>query len=146
MTGVRLLASGSLAVGGLILMAMGIYFGFLRPSLLPEDARYMGASVDQIQYAVPGLARWLAHVFGVLGGFLFATGLLTVYVAATGFRAGRPGATAIVAVSGLASIGGMAITNFLIDSDFKWLLLAFTLPWVVALVLAWINERCLSTK
>ncbi len=140
MTGVRLFASGSLAVGGLILMGMGIYFGFLRPSLLPEDARYMGASVDQIKYAVPGLAPWLARVFGVLGGFLFATGLLTVYVAATGFRAGRPGATAIVAVSGLASIGGMAITNFVIDSDFKWLLLAFTLPWFVALVLAWMSE------
>ena len=122
-------------------MGMGIYFGFLRPSLLPEDARYMGASLDQIQHAVPGLALWLARIFGVLGGFLFATGLLTVYVAATGFRAGRPGATAIVAVSGLASIGWMAITNFLIDSDFKWLLLAFTLPWVVALALSWASER-----
>jgi hypothetical protein len=139
-TGIRLIASGSLAAGGLILMAMGLYFGFLRPSLLPEDARYMGTSLAQIQGAVPGLEHWLARVFGVLGGFLFATGLLTVYVAATSFRTEKSGSTAIVAVSGLASIGWMAIANFLIDSDFKWLLLAFTLPWVIGLTLPWAGE------
>ena len=141
---IRLFASGSLALGGLILMGMGIYFGFLRPPLLPEDARYMGVPLTQIQSAVPGLLPWLARVFGVLGGYMFATGMLTVYVAATGFRAGRPGATAIVALSGLASIGWMAITNFLIDSDFKWLLLALTLPWVIALVLSWASDRRLA--
>ena len=136
-----LFASGSLALGGLILMAMGIYFGFLRPPLLPEDARFMGTSLAQVQIAVPGLLPWLSRVFGVLAGYRFATGLLTVYVAATGFRAGRPGATGIVALSGLASIGWMAITNVLIDSDFKWLILALTLPWLVALALSWASER-----
>ena len=138
---IQLFASGSLALGGLILMGMGIYFGFLRPPLLPEDLRFMGASLTQIQTAIPGLQPWLVRVFGVLGGYMFATGLLTVYVAATEFRAGRLGAMAIVSVSGLASIGWMAITNFLIDSDFKWLLLVFALPWVVALVLSWGSER-----
>jgi hypothetical protein len=48
----RQFASGSLVVGDLILMAMGLYFGFLRPSLLPEDARYMGASLAQIRDAI----------------------------------------------------------------------------------------------
>lgn len=134
----RLFASGSLAVGGVILIATGLYFGFLRPSLLPEDARYMGASVVQIQTAAPALTPWLARV---LGGYMVATGLLTTYVAATSFRTGRPGAMAIVAASGLASIGCMAITNFVIDSNFKWPLLIFTLPWVVALVLTWAANR-----
>ena len=148
MTGIRLFASGSLAVGDLILMGMGIYFSFLRPSLLPEDARYMGATLGQIESAVPGLAPWPARVFGVLGGFLFATGLLTFLVAATNFRARRPGgAIAIVAIAGVTSIGWMAFTNFLINSDLKWLLLAFTLPWVVALVLSWASEwRLASTR
>jgi hypothetical protein len=128
-------ASAALALGGVILMGMGLYFGFLRPPLLPEDLKYMGASLAQIQAAIPGLGQWLARVFGVLGGYMFATGLLTVYVAATSFRTGRLGVVAVVLVSGLASIGWMAFTNFVIDSDFKWLLLAFTLPWVVALAL-----------
>ena len=146
MTGIRPIASGSLAAGGLILMAMGLYFGFLRPPLLPEDARYIGTSLVQIRSAVPGLEHWLALVFGVLGGFLFATGLLTVYVAATSFRTERSGAMAIVAVSGLASIGWMAIANFIIDSDFKWLLLAFTLAWVVGLTLPWVGGWHLRSR
>ena len=141
---IQLFASGSLALGGLILMGMGLYFGFLRPPLLPEDLRYMGASLTEIQSAIPGLQPWLARVFGVLGGYVFATGLLTVYVAVAGFRTGRLGAIAVVSVSGLASIGWMVTTNFLIGSDFKWLLLVFALPWVFALVLSWVSERRLS--
>ena len=125
-------ASGSLGVGGLIVMAMGIYFAFLRPALLPEDLRYLGASMAGLQTAAPGLLRWLPRVFGVLGGFLFATGLLTVHLAATSFRSEKPLPLAVVAASGAASIGWMAVNNFRIDSDFKWLLLAFVLPWLVA--------------
>ena len=135
------LASASLALGGVILMGMGLYFGFMRPPLLPEDTRFMGASLEQIQIVLPGLQPWLARVFGVLGGFMAATGVLTVYVAATGFRAGKPGAGAVVLISGLASIGWMAATNFLIDSEFKWLLLVFALPWVAALALARSSRR-----
>ena len=132
----QLMSSATLALGGVILMGMGLYFGFLRPPLLPEDLRYMGASLSQIQSALPGMELWLVRVFRVLGGYMFATGVLTVYIAAAGFRTGRLGVVAVVLVSGLTSIGWMAITNFVIDSDFKWLLLAFTLPWVAALSLA----------
>lgn len=68
---------------------------------------------------------------------MLATGLLKVHVAITTFRSARPGATMIAAVSGLVSIGGMAVTNFAIHSDFRWLLLGLTVPWVVALALSW---------
>ena len=137
----QLLAARTLALGGVILMGMGFYFAFLRPPLLPEDLRYMGATIGQIQTALPGLESWLARVFGVLGGYMFACGLLTVYVAATTFRTGRLGPLAVIAVSGFASIGWMAITNFVIDSDFKWILLAFALLWVLALVLSRVGAR-----
>lgn len=93
---IQLFASVSLALGGMILMGMGLYFSFLRPPHLPEDLRYMGASLTQIQSTVPGLQPWLARVFGVLGGYMFATGLLTVYVAVTGFRTGKLGAFTFV--------------------------------------------------
>jgi hypothetical protein len=134
-------ASGALALGGAMLMALGLYFAFLRPQLLPEDLSYMEASLTQVQTAMPGLGPWLAHVFGVLGGYMFATGLLTIYVAKTGLSTRRTGATVVVALSGLTSIGWMAITNFVIGSDFKWLLLLLTLPWVVALALFWVGKR-----
>lgn len=136
----RLLASGSLGFGGLILMGMGAYFVFLRPPILPEDSRYIGVSLMQIQDSVPGILPWLTRVFAVLGGYIFATGVLTVYVAATSFRTAKPVTTAVVAIAGLASIGWMAISNFQIDSDFKWMLLAFTLPWLIALLSFWLSR------
>ena len=130
----RRLAQASLGLGGLILMGMGVYFALLRPPLLPEDLRYVGASLAQIQSAISGFLPWVSRIFAVLGGYLFATGLLTAYLAAASYRDTQPLPTAVVAISGSASIGWMAVTNFLIDSDFKWLLLAFVLPWVVAVV------------
>ena len=40
-----------LALSGAILMVLGLYFVFLRPPLLPEDARFMGTSPAAIQAA-----------------------------------------------------------------------------------------------
>ena len=137
----RLFASASLALGGFILIGLGLYFIFLRPPLLPEDLRYIGASLTQVQNTLPELQIWLSRVFGVLGGYMIATGLLTIYISATSFRTGKPGAIAVICVSGLASIGWMVITNFVIGSDFRWLLLAFTLPWIAALLFSWIARE-----
>ena len=123
-----------LALGGIFLMLMGLYFAFIRPPLLPEDLRYIDTSAIRLQAEMPRLLSWLARVFDVLGGYIFATGLLTLHVAITGLRGGRPLPRTAVAASGLASIGCMAIVNFLLDSDYKWLLLAMTLPWLIALL------------
>ena len=128
------LAQASLGLGGIVLMGMGAYFALLRPPLLPEDMRYVGISLTEIQSAIPRFLPWISRVFGVLGGYMFATGLLTTALAASSFRTGKPLPTAIVVISGLASIGWMATTNFLIDADFNWLLLAFTLPWLIAIM------------
>ena len=125
----------ALALGGGILVSLGLYFAFLRPPLLPEDLRSMGTSLALIEATVPGLLIWLQRVFRVMGGFMFAAGVLTFYVATSGFRKRERSAFLAVAVAGMSSIGLMAIVNFLIDSDFKWLLLGFALPWVCALVL-----------
>ena len=124
-----------LAFAGFILMALGIYFIFFRPSLLPEDARYIGASLGQLQTVFPGLTKWLSRVFWVMGGHMFAAGLLTVYLAMTAFRARVRGAAVVAAVAGITSIGLMAAVNFLIHSDFRWLIFSFALPYGLALIL-----------
>lgn len=134
-------ASVLLAVGGIIQMGLGLYFVFLRQPLLPEDPRYMGSSLQTIQTMVPGLLIWLRRVFWVMGGYMFTTGLLTSYVALSTFRARAAGAALVVALAGLTSIGLMAVVNFVIDSDFKWIILAFTLPWPLALALYWLKKR-----
>jgi hypothetical protein len=130
-------SASSLVLGGLILVALGLYFAFVRPPLLPEDPRYMGTSLAEIEATLPGLPIWLRRVFAVMGGYMVATGLLTIYGASTTFRARAPGAALLLAAAGLSSIGWMSIVNFLIASDFKWLILTLVSPWILALVLYW---------
>ena len=65
-------------VCGFYLVALGLYFALLRLSLLLEDPRYIGSPLEAIRAAAPGLERWLEHVFKIMGGFMLATGALTV--------------------------------------------------------------------
>jgi hypothetical protein len=134
----RPLSSTFIVFQGALFMGLGLYFVFIRPPLLPEDPRFMGASLTDIQAAIPGLAIWLRRVFWVLGGFMFATGLLTIYIARIAVLHRTRAARLVVALASLTSIGWMTIVNFMIDSDFKWLLIAFNLPWLLALI---VSER-----
>ena len=124
-----------IAFGGLLLVAVGIYFVLLRPPLLPEDLRYIGSTLQNAKGNISGLTNWLQKVFWVMGGYIFTTGLLTVFVSFTSFRNRTPGSFSIVAIAGITSIGSMTVVNFIINSDFKWVLLTFTLPWAIALIL-----------
>ena len=124
-----------LALAGWLLSGMGLYFIFLRPALLPEDLAYMGSTWQNAQEHLPGLLIWLPKVFRVLGSYIFTTGLLTIFIARTSFLSRTRGAFGMVAIAGISSIGSMTVVNFLIDSDFKWVLLTFTMPWIMALIL-----------
>lgn len=114
---------------GIWLIGLGVYFALLRPSLLPEDLRYIGGSPAQIQSALPGLDRWLSHVFIVMGGFMTASGLLTTVVASTAASARPQGTGIVLLLAGLATVVTMSLTNFAIDSNFKWLLLGPAVLW-----------------
>ena len=46
-----------LALGGAVLILLGLYFLFVRPPLLPDDLHAMGTTLAQLDAAVPGLAR-----------------------------------------------------------------------------------------
>ena len=124
-----------LALGGFLLVAMGVYFIFLRPSLLPEDFLYIQITQSKIEDTFPGLYTWLQKVFWVMGGYIFTTGLLTIFIALTSFRKRTQGAFTIVAISGISSIGLMTVVNFIIGSDFRIILLIFTFPWIISLIL-----------
>ncbi len=129
-----------LAFGGFLLIAMGIYFLFIRPALLPEDFKYIGSTSSTVKEISPRLTVWLQNVFWVMGSYIFTTGLLTIFIALTSFRTRTHGSFSIIVISGITSIGFMTVINFMIDSDFKWTLLVFTLPWVVALTLYKIHK------
>jgi hypothetical protein len=135
------LSSIVLAAAGIAVMGIGFYFIFLRPPLLPEDLRYMALSAAQLDIVRPRLSDWLSHVFIVLGGYAAATGVLTIALAATSFRAHSRGGAIGATVGGAASIGLMAAVNFAIGSDFKWVLLGIALLWTCSLGLFWLETR-----
>jgi hypothetical protein len=131
----RAYSSTLLAICGVILIGIGLYFIFVRPAFLPEDARFAGASLKELQTVAPNIAQWLGRVFWVLGGYITATGILTLYAARTSFKARARGASIVVAFAGAASIGLMAVVNILIGSDFKWPLVGIAALWTLAVIL-----------
>jgi hypothetical protein len=135
------LSSIVLIMAGVTLIGVGLYFILLRPPLLPEDVRYMALPAAQLDILRPRLELWLTHVFRVMGGYVLATGVLAVTLAATAFRAHQKGAAIGVLIGGAASIGWMAAVNFMIDSDFKWVLLGMALLWACSLVLFWFETK-----
>lgn len=128
------LSSILLAAAGVSLAIMGLYFILVRPPLLPEDIRFLALPAAQLDAVKPQLELWLAHVFKVMGGYIIATGVLMIALAVTSFRARCPGAAIGATVGGAVSIGWMAYVNFVIASDFKWVLLAMALLWASSLV------------
>ena len=122
-----------LALSGILLIGVGCYFLFLRPGLLPEDIRYIQLTPAELQSIGPRLASWLMHVFWVMGGYIAATGALALTLAVTAFRDRHPWAVAGAIIAGAASTGLMAAVNFMINSDFKWVLLGFALTWAAAI-------------
>jgi len=92
-----------LAVCGLVVSGIGVFFVALRPPLLPEDRRYIAALQKPLDLMLPGLARWLKKVFWVMGGYMIATGILTIYVALSGVRDGSATAWVVAAAAGAAS-------------------------------------------
>src|SRR5207248_8737734 len=112
-----------LAIAGVLLVGTGLYFILIRPPLLPEDTRFLAISAAQLDAIKPRLEMWLTHVFRVMGGYVLATGILAVTLAVTSFRQHSTPAALGALAAGVASIGWMAAVNFMIDSDFKWVLL-----------------------
>src|SRR5262245_45398196 len=138
------LSSLVLAGSGVLLIGVGFYFLFLRPMLLPEDIRYLNLTPAELQSIGPRLGAWLTHVFRVMGGYIVATGVLAITLAVTSFREHHPVAAFGAMLGGAASIGWMAAVNFMISSDFKWVLLGMALVWACSLLL-FIRERRLTS-
>lgn len=66
-------------------------------------------------------------------------------LAATSFRTHHWGVGIGALIGGAASIGWMAVVNFVINSDFKWALLGMALLWACSLALFWREKSCQHT-
>ncbi|KQY80870.1 hypothetical protein [Pelomonas sp. Root1444] len=121
-----------ITLNGLWIVGLGLYFIFVRPALLPEDVRYIGLEPAAIRAQLPGLERWLGHVFIVMGGFMAGAGVLTLHLARSALWE-RPSTLVTVAVSGALTVALMSAVNFAIDSDFRWVLLLPVGLWAAGL-------------
>lgn len=130
----RHISTWMLIACGIWLIGLGLYFIALRPPLLPEDPRFMDATLEQIRTAIPGLEGWLKKVFTVMGGFMAGAGVLTVYLASVGMPQRLKGTSWTIAIVGALTVALMSVTNFALHSDFRWVLLAPALVWFVSLV------------
>lgn len=119
---------------GVWLVGLGGYFIFVRLPLLPEDLRYLGASAMQVERLLPHLMSWLRNVFTVMGGFMAGCGFLTVFLGVRVIPQCIRGTGIALGCAGLLTVATMSWTNFVLDSDFKWLLLVPALTWLVGLV------------
>ena len=105
---------------------------------LMSDMALPAAQFDAVR---PRLELWLGHVFQVMSGYVLATGVLTITLAATSFRAHHWAAALGALIGGAASIVWMAYVNFAINSDFKWVLFGIALLWARSLILFWIEKH-----
>ena len=130
-----------MAMTGIIVVGIGIYFVLFRPPMLPEDVRYMQLTEADLSVVGPSLRDWLGRVFAVLGGFAMGTGILMMTLAATAFRSREPMAAFGAILGGAVSIGTMTAVNFAINSDFRWALLGLFALWAASLIAYWLEGQ-----
>ena len=122
-------------VCGAWLIGLGLYFIFFRPALLPEDLRYIGITLPVIESHTPGLLAWLHRVFTVMGGFMMGAGALLITLMVNDSQRPKKLDITLLVLSGALTVGTMSVTNFQLDSDFKWQLLIPLLLWIAGLIL-----------
>ena len=71
-----------------------------------------------------------------MGGFMTGTGVLTIMAAMNASAVREKWTWIALALAGLFTVGTMSLTNFQLNSDFKWLLLIPSLLWIIGLLFA----------
>ena len=102
---------------GLLTITTGLYFAFLRPSMLPEDVRRTGLSPDALP---PPFTQWLSIVFRTWGGFMVGFGVL---LASTGMflsKGNRLWLRGGMATASVVAFGSFLASNVQLRSDFLW--------------------------
>jgi hypothetical protein len=76
-----------------------------------------------------------------MGCFMAASGLLTLFAAVPAVAGRHKETTGILDFAGLARVGTMSSTNFVIDSNVKWMLLASAAVWFAGVAFCALEAR-----
>ena len=93
----------------------------------------MGATLEQLRAAAPGLEGWLRIVFTVMGGYMVGTGVLTLFVARVAMPRRLTGTAGALVLAGLSTVVLMSAMNFVLHSDFRWVLVVPAVIWVAGI-------------
>ena len=91
----------------------------------------MGATLAQLREAAPGLEEWLGIVFTVMGGYMVGSGVLTLGLVRIAMPRRLPGIAWALGLGGLSTVVLMSAMNFVLHSDFRWMLVVPALMWIV---------------
>lgn len=120
---------------GVFTLGTGLYFVFVRPSLLPEDVVFTGIDPKVLPQQ---FLNWLGIVFATWGGFTSGFGLTLIGLGAS-LITGTPVWLRWGAALGiLTAFGRFLASNIIIESDFLWfiaLLFLLALAAIVSLLL-----------
>jgi len=125
----------TIALLGGVAIVMGLAFITLRPLvvLLPEDQRFTGMTVEQLRTQSPALFTWIGLVFRSWGAFAVGLGVLLTGIAVSAYRRGERWAWWTVALAGLSTFTIFLKVNFVLGSDFRWVIAALLSVFVLAL-------------
>ncbi len=132
---------GLIGICGAYQFALGLYFIALRPPLLPEDLRFLDIRAAALKVVLPRLVPWLHLVFTVVGGQMAAVGALALGVAlrlARDVSGGRQ--LVLLGAAGVFSVGTTSAVNFVLESNFRWLLVIPAGTWTAGLALALLSR------
>jgi hypothetical protein len=73
-------------------------------------------------------------VFTVMGGYMIGSGALTVFLARAAMPKRLPGTVLALCIAGLSTVVLMSAMNFVLHSDFRWVLLVPAVCWVVGVI------------
>ena len=101
----------------------------------------MDADLQALQAAAPRLSGWLDKVFMVMGGFMAGAGALTAYLGWAVMPLRLRGTMAALVSAGALTLGLMSAVNFVLHSDFRWLLALPPIGWAAAVLLYLARNR-----
>jgi len=102
-------------VVGILTLGIAAYFLFLRPPMLPEDARFTGVPAGALP---PRLGAWLTIVFRTWGGFVAGFGIVLVAIGAYLLTAAPRVLRGGVALALVVAFGRFLLSNIELGSDF----------------------------
>jgi hypothetical protein len=106
----------------------------------------MGADLQALQVAAPRLSAWLDNVFTVMGGFMAGAGVLIAYFGWVVMPLRLRGTMIVLMSTGALTLGLMSAVNFVLHSDFRWLLVLPPIGWAVAVLLIAASQAALSIR